>query len=78
MRRCDACGSWEICRGEGVRSAFEPFRGACLEACGDAVPFRNMISRKRAVLEAVQGQIDSFFRQLPHKCHLEEVSSVRG
>ena len=27
-------------------------------------------------LEATQGQIDSFFSQLPYKCHLEEVASV--
>ena len=27
-------------------------------------------------LEATQGQIDSFFGQLPYKCYLEEVASV--
>ena len=42
--------------------------GACLvwtfpHACGSA-------------LEATQGQIDSFFGQLPYNCHLEEVASA--
>ena len=26
--------------------------------------------------EATQGQMDSFFSQLPYKCYLEEVASV--
>ena len=30
-----------------------------------------------AALEATQGQNDSFFSQLPYKCYLEEVASVR-
>jgi len=29
-----------------------------------------------AALEATQGQMDSFFSQLPYKCYLEEVASV--
>ena len=29
-----------------------------------------------AALEATQGQNDSFFSELPYKCHLEEVASV--
>ena len=28
-------------------------------------------------LEATQGQMDGFFSQLPYKCYLEEVASVR-
>ena len=34
--------------------------------------------QERAALEATQGQIDGFFSQLPYKCHLEEVASVRN
>jgi len=34
------------------------------------------ISTAQATLEATQGQIDSFFSQLPYKCYLEEVASV--
>ena len=30
----------------------------------------------RSALEATQGQIDSFFSQLPYKCYLKEVASV--
>jgi len=30
----------------------------------------------RSTLEATQGQFDDFFRQLPCKCHLEEMASV--
>jgi len=29
-----------------------------------------------ATLEATQGQIDGFFRQLPYKCHQNRVASV--
>ena len=29
-----------------------------------------------ATLEATQGQMDSFFSQLPYKRHIEEVASV--
>ena len=31
----------------------------------------------RVALKATQGQMDGFFSQLPYKCHLEEVASVK-
>ena len=30
-----------------------------------------------STLEATQGQMDGSFSQLPYKCHLEEIASVR-
>ena len=50
-----------------------------------AVPCRYLIgtqssppSLRAPALEATQGQMDGFFSQLPYKCHLEEVASLRG
>ena len=46
-----------------------------------APPAREVALRLEArvfgtALETTQGQMDDFLRQLPYKCHLEEVASV--
>ena len=33
--------------------------------------------RRRTTLETTPGQINGFFSQLPYKCHLKEVESMR-
>ena len=48
--------------GRGVRACF-----------GEAGARATIVA---AALEATQGQMDGFFRQLPYKCHLQKVASV--
>ena len=38
--------------------------------------FKTGLASSVSALEAIQGQMDGFFSQLPYKCHLEEVASV--
>jgi hypothetical protein len=40
-------------------------------------PCKLLLLCVEAVLEATRGQMDNFFSQLPCKCHLEEVASMR-
>jgi len=48
-----------------------------MEAGGELyIPFTVAKAKVHTDLEATQGQNASFFSQLPHKCHLEEVASV--
>ena len=55
-------------------SAFEVHQWV---AANFALPSTNLLLPSRAALEATQGQNDSLFGQLPYKCYLEEVASVR-
>ena len=59
-----------MCRveGEGLRLLQDDFAKVTTWCC---------IEHFATALEATQRQMDGFFSQLPYKCHLEEVASVR-
>ena len=67
-----------LCSQLHCRKYFE-FKHISYKIMGEVVARSTDLCRQRAVstLETTQGQIDGFFSQLPPKCSLPELASVK-
>ena len=73
---CGRSGNFLICQFPDLMKRLIKRQIRATPCYTSALDLPNCDGLRVATLEATQGQIDSFFSQLPYKCHQNRVASV--